>query len=257
MGWFGPGAGQRLIARIFVGAAALLSSYATHAAPDTLGNARVLYFEPFTTTIDPRPALTQKTSRSRQMKFDAYGRSFELSLEPNEKLQAAAQSASVTLYRGQLNGIAGSWARIATHGSDVHGLVWDGHDLYVIEPGEAMRDSLVPPLDASTTQTILFKLSDTIVDSSASMCAVGDAQDTTMKGDVAFESLAREFSSIKQDMIMMKSGTAGLRVQLSAIGDAKFRAQFASDAEARGRLRRSRIFAPPSIPGLGSATAPD
>ena len=86
MGWFGPGAGQRSIARIFVGAVALLSSYATHAAPDSLGNARVLYFEPFTTTIDPRPALTQKTSRSRQMKFDAYGRSFELSLEPQVEL---------------------------------------------------------------------------------------------------------------------------------------------------------------------------
>jgi hypothetical protein len=93
----------------------------------------------------------------------------------------------------------------------------------------------VPPLDASSTQTILFKLSDTIVDSS-SMCAVDDAQDTTMKGDVAFESLAREFSSMKRDMVMMKNGTAGLRVQLSAIADAKFREQFATEAEARDEI---------------------
>ncbi|HVF17140.1 MAG TPA: M12 family metallo-peptidase [Steroidobacteraceae bacterium] len=235
MGWFGLDAGHRSIAHLCAGVAALLLSCSAHAA-DTFGNARILYFEPFTTTIDPRPALMQKTSRSRQMKFDAYGRRFDLSLEPNEKLQSAANSASVTLYRGQLNGISGSWARIATHGSDVHGLVWDGQDLYVIEPGEAVRNALVPPLDASTTQTVLFKLSDTIIDAGASMCAVDDAQDASMKGSVAFKSLAREFSSMKRDMTMMQSGDAGLRVQLSAIGDAKFRQQFASDAEARDAI---------------------
>jgi hypothetical protein len=235
MGGFGPSAGHRSITRLCTGIAALWLACSAQAT-DTLGTARIVYFEPFTTTIDPRPALTQKTSRSRQMKFDAYGRTFELSLEPNEKLQSVANSASVTLYRGQLNGISGSWARIATRGSDVHGLVWDGQDLYVIEPGDAVRNALVAPLDASNTQTVLFKLRDTIVDSSASMCAVSDSPSTSVKGSTAFESLTREFSSMKRDMVMMQAGNAGLRVQLSAIGDAKFRQQFASDAEARDEI---------------------
>ena len=67
--------------------AGMLLSASAHAADSALpGGARILYFEPFTTTIDPRPALTQKSTRSRQLKFDAYGRRFELALEPNQKL---------------------------------------------------------------------------------------------------------------------------------------------------------------------------
>ncbi len=215
-------------------AGALLSSSALAAAGDTWGNARILYFEPFATTIDPRPALAQKTSRTRQLKFDAYGRRFELALEPNEKLQRARETASpastVNLYRGQLTGISGSWARIATRGSEVHGLVWDGADLYVIESSDAIRDSLIPPLDASKTRTVLFRLSDTILDPGASMCSVGDAQ--SVAGGVAYESLTRELASLKRDFTMMKTGSAALRIELAAIGDAKFREQFASDAEA-------------------------
>jgi hypothetical protein len=221
-----------LLYALFAGV--LLSSIASAATSDTWGNARILYFEPFTTAIDPRPALTRKTSRSRQLKFDAYGRRFELALEPNEKLQQARDAASTTsrvnLYRGHLTGINGSWARIATRGSDVHGLVWDGADLYVIEPSDAIRDSLVPPLDASKTRTVLFRLSDTILDAGTAMCSVTDAEST--HGGTAYEALTRELNFLKRDLVMMQAGNAGLRIELSAIGDAKFREQFASDAEA-------------------------
>lgn len=216
-------------------ASALLSASASAATSDTWGAARVLYFEPFTTTIDPRAALAQKATRSRQLKFDAYGRRFDLALEPNEKLERARNEINPTsvvgLYRGQLTGIDGSWARIATKGSEVHGLIWDGAELYVVEPSETIRAALVPPLDASNTQTVVFRLADTLVDAGASMCAV-DGADGATQGATAYQSLTRELDTLKRGAALMQSGAAGMRLELSVIGDAKFRAQFATEAEA-------------------------
>jgi hypothetical protein len=224
--------------------AGVLLSASAQAADSVLPRgASILYFEPFTTTIDPRPALTQKSTRSRQLKFDAYGRRFELALEPNERLQSARNISNphslVALYQGQLTGIENSWARISTRGSEVHGLVWDGTDLYVIEPSHAVRDALVPPLDASSTSTVLFRLSDTILDSPTAMCESPGAQshgetptDDPAKGSDAYASMKRELDFLKRSSVLMQAGSAGLRIEIAALGDAKFRERFASDAEA-------------------------
>lgn len=220
---------------IVLACAASLPNAGQAAAADW-GNARILYFEPFTTTIDPRPALSQKRTDQRLLKFDAYGRRLELALEPNAALaeaQAAHPASEVRLYRGQLTGIEGSWARIATRGSNVHGLVWDGTDLYVIEPGEAVRASLVPPLDRPQT-TVLFKLSDTILDAGASLCGTTTATQPTALD--AYTALTRELASLKSNPLLKHDISEGLRLEISAIGDAAFRAQYASDAEALDQM---------------------
>jgi Metallo-peptidase family M12/Domain of unknown function DUF11 len=234
----GQPSGQRSAAWVCAVACALALGVEAHGASDTWGNARILYFEPFATTIDPRPALMQKRTTARLMKFDAYGRRFELALERNEKLESmrgASTSSSVHLYRGQLTNITGSWARIATRGSTVHGLIWDGAQLYVIEPSDAIRDSLVPPLDVANTATVMFRLSDTILDEGAALCAsptTGVTDADSMKGSESYAAMTRELTSLKGSAVLMQSASAGLRLELSAIGDAQFRAQFGSDAEA-------------------------
>ena len=199
---------------------------------DTWGNARITYFEPFETTIDPRPALMQKRTTSRVIKFDGYGRRFELALEPNATLEQVreANASSVQLYRGELTGVDGSWARIATQGSSIHGLVWDGSQLYVIEPSEAVRDSIIAPLDASNTRTVLFRLADTILDEGTAMCATAGSAITT--GRDSYDALKREFNALKGTPTMMEAVNAALRLEISAIGDAQFRAQFPSDEAA-------------------------
>lgn len=208
------------------------------AAADTWGNARILYFEPFETTIDPRPALLQKRTNTRVLKFAAYGRQFELALEPNavlEQVRTTATASTVHLYRGHLAGIDGSWARVATQGSDVHGLIWDGSQLYVIEPSEAVRDSLVAPLNVGSTRTVLFRLADTVLDEGAALCATSNdptSANSTATGRDSYLSLKRELNALKGDPAVMQAANAALRLEISALGDAQFRAQFASDAAA-------------------------
>src|SRR5262245_27934747 len=122
----GRAAGRRPVAWACAAMASFVFTGPSIAA-EPVGNARILYFEPFQTTIDPRPALLEKRTNARLLKFDAYGRRFELALEHNaalESVRASNDASSVQLYRGELTGIAGSWARIATLGSDVHGLIW-------------------------------------------------------------------------------------------------------------------------------------
>jgi hypothetical protein len=230
----GDNFGRRSAAWVYATIATLLLTGSLPAvAADTWGNARILYFERFQTQIDPRPGLVEKRSTTRVLKFDAYGRDFELVLEPNELLSGAHTTDAATpvrLYRGQLTGIAGSWARIGTQGANVHGLVWDGAQLYVIEPSDAVRDSLVPPLDASNTRTVLFRLSDTILDEGAALCAASN--DVAMTGGDSYKTLQRELKALKGDPVLMQATTAGMRLELAAIGDALFRAQFQSDAAA-------------------------
>jgi len=227
---FGATADRQSAARVCAAVASFALAGPCLAAADIPGNARILYFEPFVTTIDPRPALSEKRSNARMLKFDAYGRRFELALEPNATLEPARAGSNVQLYRGELTGIAGSWARVATSGSDVHGLIWDGSQLYVIEPSEAVRDSLVPPLDVASTKTVLFRLADTIVDSGAAMCATQDAPITT--GRDSYDALKRELNALKGGPAVMQALSAALRLEISAIGDGQFRAQFTSDAQA-------------------------
>jgi hypothetical protein len=202
------------------------------AQDDAWGNARILYAEPFESTIDPRPALMQKRTSSRVIKFDAFGRRLELTLEPNSPLEAAgpSRSSAVNLYRGELTGIKGSWARVATRGSDVHGLIWDGTDLYVIEPTEAVRSSIVPPVDASATKTVLFRLSDTILNAGAGLC--GTTATAERSALDSYTELTHELASLRTSGQLQKAADTALRVEISALGDAQFRAQFESDSAA-------------------------
>jgi len=230
LGWV---AGQRSVGKLHAVMASLLLSIGAHAG-DIPSGARITYFEPFVDTSSAPSSGSQKTSRTRELKFNAYGRSFDLKLESNDKLRSAANNSSVVLYRGALTGVSGSWARVAMRGTEVHALIHDGRDLYVIEPSADVADALVAPTDANKSTNILFKLADTIVDAAAATCATDAVANT--KGSDTFEVLTREFSAMKQGIVMMQAGGAGLRIQLSAIADAKFRAQFASDAEARDQV---------------------
>ena len=84
-------------------------------------DSQILYFEPLRlngSSPTQQPATQQKGSSSRELHFGAYGRRFVVSLQTNEKLSPLLQSKTgvttpVQLFKGQVNGIAGSWARIA------------------------------------------------------------------------------------------------------------------------------------------------
>jgi hypothetical protein len=214
--------------------AAVAAATASHAASDP----RILQFERLRAVTPDRDAVLRKAGASqlRELKFDAFGRRFELSLDANtpltDQLDAKAQASSVKLYRGRLDNIAGSWARLATKGDSVQGMFWDGVDLYVIEPASQVQRELATPGDGAASGSIVFRLSDVVMDASDAACAT-EAEDSERKASAQFESL---MSELKGAPAVMRATGAHLRLQMSAMGDASFLQRYASEADARDAI---------------------
>ncbi|MGB5102118.1 MAG: M12 family metallo-peptidase [Steroidobacteraceae bacterium] len=198
------------------------------------GRFRVLYAEPVT--------IQGLASHPVRASFDAYGRRFDLVLESNERLLAGLGEADrsaisgVRLLRGSLAGVPSSWVRLAIDGDRQSGMVWDGRDLYVIEPAIEVARRAVNPLGVGGRKPVVYRLSDTQSDPGAATCEVVLPDRSTAKASGLDEYRAL-VGSLKQ--AAQASDLAG-RLQVSAIADYEFY-QYAGSAEA-ARSRIAAIF---------------
>jgi hypothetical protein len=214
-------AGLRVVVLAAVAAAALPVA----AANDDARTGRISYYEPLRATPAGSSGAQHKAGSS--LHFDAFGRRFDISLGSNDRLMASKpEHSQLQLYSGSIDGIAGSWVRLATNGGALHGMMWDGTQLYAIEPTAEVREALAqPPADAP--QTIVFRLADVTIDQGAAACATEGS--TTSKGSDAFDALASE---LKNSAVAMQAIGATRRLDVSTLSDAGFRARYASDQEA-------------------------
>jgi Metallo-peptidase family M12/Domain of unknown function DUF11/Reprolysin family propeptide len=204
--------------------------------------ARILYFEPLRTLTAPAHseaglrAAKATSSDSRQLSFEAYGRRFDLSLDSNgrllEQLQSKPTSGSVQLYRGHIDGLSQSWVRLATKSDAVHGMIWDGRELYVIEPAAAVADALVGAAGGAPEGSVIFRLSDVLMPPGAAACA-SDTAAPQQKGAEAFDSLMHE---LKNAPVMMQAAGATRRLTISVLGDSQFLGNYANEQLARDAL---------------------
>ncbi|MFO7286918.1 MAG: hypothetical protein C0P79_008695, partial [Gammaproteobacteria bacterium] len=67
----------------------------------------------------------------------------------------------IELYRGRLDGAPSSWIRLSRHGAEISGAIWDGFDLYGIEPAKRVRAALVAPAAETGHEPIIFRYRDT------------------------------------------------------------------------------------------------
>lgn len=227
---------------------AAIAAPPTASAIEANGGARILYVEPFRAVAvetDANARASQKSSSDelQRLRFTAYGKQFDLSLGSNAKLtqlQAQLQSktdpSSLQLYRGQIDGVPGSWVRLAIKPIDadtneVHGMLWDGTDLYVVEPADQIFDALVPPAD-TTADTVIFRLADVLMDPAATACGT-DTSAGPRKGTDAFGSLVQE---LKGTPAIMQSVGASRRLELSVLGDSLFLQQHSNAQQAREQI---------------------
>jgi hypothetical protein len=193
--------------------------------------ARIAYFELLQVLPDAAGTAQHKAGDSTQhLRFDAFGRRFEISLGSNTRLMASkSQHSQLELYRGSIDGIAGSWVRLATKGGALHGMMWDGAQLYAIEPAAEVRDAL-DQAPADESQTIVFRLADVQMDPGAASCA---SESSPTKASDAYAALASE---LKSSTVAMQAAGATRRLELSALGDARFRERYGSEQDARDEI---------------------
>jgi len=153
------------------------------------------------------------------MSFDALGRRFDLELEPNSRLVSIARQNplldGVDIYRGELAGRPGSWARIVVSNGMPSGLFWDGDEMYAIE---APGDSIV-----QTNVSVIYRLADAQIAPGSMSCGSVSMATT---GSAAMNGLLDELGDISQ------APGAISELEMGAIGDFEFTNSKGSDAAA-------------------------
>jgi MYXO-CTERM domain-containing protein len=143
------------------------------------------------------------------MRFDALGRNFDLELTPNNRLLDAAREIrgnTVIPYRGQLAGISNSWVRIVIADGMPSGLIWDGRELFAIEPA---GDNV-----AGSDSAIIYRLADAVIAPGSMTCGTGSS---LTSGGQVYKSLVTELSAVTA-----QAAGATTEIDIGAVGDAEF-----------------------------------
>lgn len=173
---------------------------------------------------DLRPTLTPASKAGvSKLEFAAFGRGFRLQLSTNERLSRLVAGGSVQLYKGMIEGVPGSWARIAVHDGLPRGMVWDGRELFVVDAApEGVNDG--------AAGTVMFKLSDAVLERGISFG--DDALDTPRDAAEAYDSMLDELRA--RTRASKAGATQG--VEVSVLADAALVARYANDTQARDAL---------------------
>lgn len=223
------------------------------AFPAQQDETRILYSESLDSRAlaDNVATLRKGDSGSRrELRFEAHGRSFVLNVDANDALAgtvAGAQSKTrpggLQLYQGQIDGAPGSWVRLALKGEELHGMLWDGAEMYIIEPAAQILDALASPL-ADASSTVIFRLADVVMDPAATACAAQALPES--RGDAAFAALLHE---LKGTPTLMQATSTTRELRVSVLGDASF-LQRHSDAQA---AREALLMRLNNVDGIFSA----
>ena len=141
-----------------------------------------------------------------RVSLSALGREYQMRLSVNPRVDRWAPPGGVHHYRGVLEGARHSWVRVSIAGESLRGVIYDGRELFAIEPD-------------ATGGLAMFRMADMEFDPPLSF--TGDTlavpiQQSTPTGAPRLEAL-----------------TPDRELEVSAVGDAAFRARFPSDAAAR------------------------
>jgi hypothetical protein len=201
---------------------------------------RILYaeraaFEDVAQRADASGMTAAASTRATRTRFDAYGRRFDLKLEANDRvLGAVASGTQAQVWRGSLDGIPGSWARLTVANGRRYGMVWDGRDLYVIEPAADAGASLVGPAPATGDATVVYRLSDTLAPSGGAACATASpGHDGATTGLQAYSQMVGELraaaATAGDTTTTATPATAGAtatkRIQVSVVADFEYEQQ--------------------------------
>ena len=102
------------------------------------------------------------------MSFAAFGTRFALTLARNDALtrnlpaDVLLRLHSAEFYVGTLDGVEGSWVRLSRIDGELSGAIWDGAELYAIEPFGRIAARVVAGPEVDATESVIYRLADTL-----------------------------------------------------------------------------------------------
>ncbi len=191
-------------------AAILLVSSAVFAAASN--NVNVSHYEP----------LQKMSSHPTALSFDALGRTFDLQLEPNDRLLSSLSREALTdgidIYRGRLAGSPDSWVRIVVYDGKPRGIVWDGKEMFAIEaPGDSSLQITTP---------VIYRFADMFIAPGTMTCGV---ESLPVSGMGTYNKLIRELAKATTAMAAQGPGAVS-EITVGAIGDYEFTTAIGGDS---------------------------
>jgi hypothetical protein len=153
--------------------------------------------------------------------FEAYGRRFDLRLEPNERIARVLGKAMRTTrpLRGSLEGVPDSWARLTLNArGGWHGMFFDGQDVYAIEPASGLTSSLVQPVPANADEPVIFRLTDAMLPTGTAYCGTSGSE----HGKNALEAL----KAVGREAPVAQGLAPARRLLVSLVADHEFASFF-------------------------------
>lgn len=163
-----------------------------------------------------RPVDAGKPTSGTRLRFEAFGREFDLRLQTHHALLGSeplrSVNAGIDIYRGEVAGIDGSWVRLVVADGKPRGMLYDGTDIYAVEavPGQ--------------THSIIYRLDDLLIEPGMLSCSHSY---TGKSATAMLESLASDLS-----VDAARAPGATLQMDMAIIGDFEFTAAKGASAEA-------------------------
>ena len=195
---------------------------------------KILYHEAI------RPDTRQASGHTRSMSFEAYGRRFNLTLQPNRNIGRAipAGRSDIEALSGQVDGQPGSWVRMTRTRTGWHGMLSDGQELYAVEPAADVSGALVQSSPASSA-TVMYRLKDALLPVGPAFCMVLNPDGTPYTGavdassDAAAGSDGHMTAKMLYNSVVRDAAVAApdLELTVGVIADYEFYQNFSDDPE--------------------------
>ena len=186
------------------------------------------------------------SARQQRMHLEAYGKDFNIVLEPNDGIRRAVPAArpDIVPLKGTVDGQAGSWARLTHTRTGWRGMVYDGRELYAIEPAANVVDAVVQPLvTSSPADPVMYRLADTLMTVGPAFCQTVAADDTVSSespgdglppagsSEPGRTSAKAMFNAIARDLSSPTAEFPSERLMTGVVADYEFVQEYFSDPE--------------------------
>ena len=161
-------------------------------------------------------ATVSKVGQSDELRvsLSALGGEYRLRVSVNPRIDRWAASGELHHYQGTLEGVPDSWVRVSIAGESLRGVIYDGRELLAIEPGEGGGLTMFRMADVNFEPQLSFAADSLAIPGQQPVA--GQQKTGSLPGSSRLEAL-----------------TPDRELEISAVGDAAFRARYASDADAR------------------------
>ena len=172
--------------------------------------ASIFYHEPIRNLV----SISTDVESEELMRFDAFGRRFELRVHSNNGLLRFRGHHEPAFLRGRVSGTPESWVRLTRSGEKLSGIIRDASDIYVIEPRQRVMHELIDPASSRAAENIIYRLADREIPLDNITCST-ELPTATSTAESTFEALITELSQTP----VLAATVATRRVTIGIVGD--------------------------------------